>query len=95
MPAVILDEVAKSELRAMRLKELELRDIWNFDDFALYTNLPRSSLNLIIAETPAPFFMAGRRRHIYADDAKQWMKQLRKNNPYQPRVNNPREKVAA
>ena len=95
MPAIILSEVAQSELRAMRLKELELRDIWNFDDFALYANLPRSTLNILVGETPAPFFTAGRRRHIMSDDAKQWLKNFAKANTYEKRINNPPQKVAA
>ena len=79
-----------------RIREIMARPVWNFDDLCLIFGMPRSTLELTIKQQPIPgMFIAGRRRHVQRDNALAWLTTLETTNAYQPRLNNPREKVAA
>ena len=80
-----------------RVREIAARPVWTIDDLILMTGIPRSTLELVMTKNPIPgMFTIGRRRHVMADNAMAWLKDMEKNNPYQPRTNNPQQrKVAA
>lgn len=72
----------------VRIEEVTAKPIWTLSDLTVVTDVPMSTLNQVIAENPAPFFLLGRRKVIFREDALQWLREVAKRNPWQPRRNN-------
>ena len=75
----------------IRVEELAAKPIWTFGDLGNIVDVPTSTLNQVIADnpdTPAPFFLLGRRKVIFREDALKWLRDIADRNPWQPRRNN-------
>ncbi len=64
------------------------KPVWSFNELAQIFGLPISTLEQILREQPAPFFLMGRRRFIKRADAMDWLDDIAASNQHIPRRNN-------
>lgn len=72
----------------IQIEQVATKPIWSILDLSIVLEVPTSTLNQVIAENPAPFFLLGRRKVIFREDALQWLREVADRNPWQPRRNN-------
>lgn len=85
-PAVPLQPIR--HVRHVRLEEVQTKPIWSLLDMTLVLDIPTSTLNQVIEQNPAPFFLLGRRKAIFREDALKWLREVAERNPWHPRRNN-------
>lgn len=59
-----------------QISDIAQQPAWSFDDFAQMIGLAPSTLEQVINEHPAPFFLLGRKRYIVREDAIEWLAQM-------------------
>lgn len=72
----------------IQIEQIQTKPIWSVIDLSIICDCPTSTLNQVIAENPAPFFLLGRRKVIFREDALKWLREVADRNPWQPRRNN-------
>ena len=72
----------------IRIEQIATKPVWSLADLSLVTDVPTSTLNEVIRDNPAPFFLLGRRKVIFREDALAWLREVADRNPWQPRKNN-------
>lgn len=72
----------------VQIEQVATKPIWTMLDLSIILDVPTSTLNQVIAENPAPFFMLGRRKAIFREDALNWLREVADRNPWTPRTNN-------
>ncbi len=72
------------------LGDLIAKPVWSFTDLTQIFGLPVSTLEQVLREHPAPFFLLGRRRFIKRGDAMDWLDDVAAANRHYPRKNNRR-----
>lgn len=68
-----------------QISEIAQKPAWSFDDFAQMIGLAPSTLEAVINEYPAPFFLLGRKRFIVREDAIDWLAQMSLRTAHTPR----------
>jgi len=74
------------------IEQVTTKPIWSLIDISLILDTPVSTLNEIIKANPAPFFLIGRRKMIFREDALVWLREVAERNPWTPRSNNTNHK---
>ena len=68
-----------------QITDIAVQPAWSFDDFATMIGLATSTLEQVVVEHPAPFFLLGRKRFIVREDAIDWLGQMSLKTAYTPR----------
>lgn len=69
------------------IEEINSKPVWSLIDLNLLLDIPVSTLNEIVRDNPAPFFLLGRRKVIFREDALTWLREVADRNPWSPRTN--------
>ena len=72
----------------IQIEQVSTKPLWSVIDLSIVLDCPTSTLNQVIAENPAPFFLLGRRKVIFREDALKWLREVADRNPWTPRRNN-------
>ncbi len=72
----------------IHIEQLQTKPVWSLNDLSDTLNVPVSTLNEVVRDNPAPFFLLGRRKVMFREDALQWLREVAARNPWTPRTNN-------
>jgi len=70
------------------IEQISVKPIWSLVDLSIVTGTPVSTLNEVVKANPAPFFLLGRRKVMFREDALAWLREVAARNPWSPRTNN-------
>ena len=87
-PAVVESNWQPPIVQHMMIEQISTKPIWTLTDLSIVTETPVSTLNEVIKANPAPFFLLGRRKVIFREDALEWLREVATRNPWSPRTNN-------
>lgn len=73
------------------IEQVTSKPIWSLLDLSIILDVPTSTLNEVVKDNPAPFFLLGRRKVIFREDALAWLREVADRNPWTPRKNNQTE----